>query len=186
MGHCHPRAARCCQWTAAVYRTTCIRIYRTMTKSVQQPGYWRTRCMTVLLAVWALLGGGVPAAAQAPRYRVAILNAGLSMEPVLAGLREGLGQLGYHEGKDIGFMIEDAQGEVASLASRAAKIVEAKPEVIVTLGTASTTVAKQATTTLPIVFAFVADPLRSGMVASYASSQNNLTGISNYAGPLSG
>jgi putative ABC transport system substrate-binding protein len=49
-----------------------------------------------------------------------------------------------------------------------------------------TAAAKQATTTLPIVFAFVADPLRSGFIASYASSQNNLTGITNYAGPLSG
>jgi hypothetical protein len=40
--------------------------------------------------------------------------------------------------------------------------------------------------TLPIVFGVVADPLRSGLVAGYASSQNNLTGISNYAAPLSG
>ncbi|HEY7495857.1 MAG TPA: ABC transporter substrate-binding protein, partial [Candidatus Tectomicrobia bacterium] len=38
----------------------------------------------------------------------------------------------------------------------------------------------------PIVFAFVADPLRSGLIASYASSQNNVTGISSYGGPLSG
>src|SRR5262245_38977463 len=49
-----------------------------------------------------------------------------------------------------------------------------------------TAAAKQATTILPIVFAFVADPLRSGFIASYASSQNNLTGITNYACPLSG
>jgi putative tryptophan/tyrosine transport system substrate-binding protein len=49
-----------------------------------------------------------------------------------------------------------------------------------------TAAAKQATTIPPIVFAFVADPLRSGFIASYASSQNNLTGITNYAGPRSG
>ena len=61
-------------------------------------------------------------------------------------------------------MVEE--GEVASLPGRATKIVEA--------------------TALPVVFTCVADPLRSGLIASYASSQNNLTGIASYAGPLSG
>jgi ABC-type uncharacterized transport system substrate-binding protein len=140
----------------------------------------------MLVAVWVLLGGGVLAEVQAPSYRVAVLNAGLPLQPVLEGLREGLTQLGYPEGKNLTFVVEDVQGDITSLASRAAQVVEAKPDIIVTLGTASTTAAKQATTTLPIVFAYIADPLRSGMVASYASSQNNLTGISNYAGPLSG
>jgi putative tryptophan/tyrosine transport system substrate-binding protein len=83
-------------------------------------------------------------------------------------------------------MVEDAQGEVASLADRAAHLVEAKPDVMFTITIAPTIAAKQATTTIPIVFASVADRLRSGLIASYASSQNNLTGITNYAGPLSG
>jgi len=104
----------------------------------------------------------------------------------LEGLREGLTQLGYHEGNNLAFMVEDVQGKVASLASDAAKIVEAKPDLIFTIGTAATAAAKQATTTLPILFTFVADPLRSGLITSYASSQNNVTGISTYAGPLSG
>jgi putative ABC transport system substrate-binding protein len=157
-----------------------------ITKSVQRHGYVRAWGGAVLVAVWALLSGGGPIEAQSPRYRVAVLTPGPPFNLALEGLREGLMQLGYHEGKDIAFLVEDAQGEVASLASRAAKIVEAKPEVIFTIGTASTAAAKQATTTLPIVFAFVGDPLRSGLVNSYASSQNNLTGISNYSGPLSG
>ncbi len=78
------------------------------------------------------------------------------------------------------------QGEVGTLAERAARIVEAKPELIFTIGTPATTAMKQATTTLPIVFTFVADPLRSGIITSYAPSPSNLTGISSYAGPLSG
>jgi putative ABC transport system substrate-binding protein len=55
-----------------------------------------------------------------------------------------------------------------------------------TVTTAPTIAAKQVTTTIPIVFAVVGDPLGSGLIASYASSQNNLTGITNSAGPLSG
>jgi len=157
-----------------------------MTKSVQQHGGLRPWCGAVLLAVWALLVGGVAVEAQAPHYRVAILNPGQLGGPALEGLREGLAQLGYKEGKDIALLVEDAQGEVTSLADRAARLVEAKPDVIFTIGTTPTAMAKQATTTIPIVFTLVGDPLRSGFIASYASSQNNLTGITNSAGPLTG
>ena len=114
-----------------------------------------------------------------------VLTPGGAFSPALEGFREGVAQLGYQEGKNIAFTVENAQGEVASLASRAAKIVEAKPDVMFTITTAPTIAAKQATTTVPIVFAFVADPLRAGLIASYASSQNNLTGITSYVGPLS-
>jgi putative tryptophan/tyrosine transport system substrate-binding protein len=157
-----------------------------MTRSRQQYGSARPRVGTVLLVIWGLLIGGFPAAAQGPRYRVGVLTHGGAYSPALEGFREGIAQLGYREGKDITLLVEDAQGDVASLASRAAKIVEAKPDIIFTVSTAPTAAAKQATTTVPIVFAFVADPLRSGFVASYASSQNNLTGITSYAGPLAG
>jgi putative ABC transport system substrate-binding protein len=139
-----------------------------------------------LLVVWVILTGASAVAPHSTHYRVAVLAPGLIAGPALEGLREGLMLLGYTEGKDLAFIVEDAQGDVASLANRAARIVEAKPGVIFTIGTTPTAVAKQATTTLPIVFTLVADPLRSGFIASYASSQNNLTGISNYAGPLTG
>jgi len=104
----------------------------------------------------------------------------------MEGLREGLTQLGYAEGQTITFMIEDTQGAVANLDSHLARLLQAAPDVIVTIGTAATVAAKQATTTVPIVFTFVGDPVRSGLVASYASSKNNLTGVSNYSGPLAG
>ena len=157
-----------------------------MTKHRQRHGCWRTWVGAVLLVVWALLVAGAPAGAQSPRYRVAVLTPGGTFNVALDGLREGLAQLGYHEGKDLAFLVEDAQGKVANLAEQTAKLVEAKPDVIFTIGTAPTAAAKQATTTLPIVFAFVADPLRLGLVASYATSQNNVTGITSHAGPLSG
>jgi putative ABC transport system substrate-binding protein len=111
---------------------------------------------------------------------------GGAFSPALEGFRAGLAQLGYQEGNDLALVVEDAHGDVASLASRAAKLVAAQPDILFTVSTAPTAAAKQATTTVPIVFAFVADPLRSGFVASYASSQNNVTGITSYAGPLAG
>jgi putative ABC transport system substrate-binding protein len=140
----------------------------------------------VLLVASALLLSVSSVRAQGRQFRVAVLTAGPIAAPAVAGVREGLAQLGYIEGKNITYMVEDAQGEVANLANRAAKIAEANPDVIFAIGTTPTAVAKQVTTTLPIVFTLVADPLRSGFIASYASSQNNLTGITNSAGPLSG
>jgi putative ABC transport system substrate-binding protein len=157
-----------------------------MTTNGQRHGCARTWCGAVLLAVWSLLSGGALATAYSPHYRVAILLPRLAFNPTLEGLREGLTQLGYQEGKNLTFIVEDAQGEVASLANRAARLVEAKPDVIFAITTAPALAAKQATATLPIVFTLVADPLQSGLIASYASSQNNITGITSYAGPLSG
>jgi putative ABC transport system substrate-binding protein len=139
-----------------------------------------------LLVVWVILTGASALAPASNHYRVGVLFSRVPFDLAVEGLREGLAQLGYHEGENLTFMIEDAQGDVPGLAGRAAKIVEAKPDVVFTIATAPTAAAKEATTTLPIVFAVVADPLRSGLIASYASSRNNLTGVSNYAAPLSG
>ena len=149
-------------------------------------GTRRLGLAAVLLVAWVVLTGASAAAPASIHYRVGVLISRLPFDQAVEGLREGLGQLGYHEQETIAFIVENAQGEVADLDRQAAKIVESKPDVIFTVATAPTAAAKQATTTLPIVFAVVADPLRSGFIASYASSQNNLTGITNSAGPLSG
>ena len=143
-------------------------------------------CRAVVLAVSTLCLGVSFVGAQPRHHRVAVLLPRLTFNLALEGLREGLAQLGYQEGKNLTIMVEDAQGDVASMANRAVSLVETKPDVLFTVTTASTIAAKQATTTIPIVFAAVGDPLRSGIIASYASSQNNVTGITNSAGPLSG
>jgi ABC-type uncharacterized transport system substrate-binding protein len=153
----------------------------------------RWRCSFHPVRLWVVLWAAsilcfdiFGATAQQRQVRVGVLTSGETYNQALVGLREGLTQLGYREGQNFTLMIEDAAGAVSGLTERAAKIVQAKPDVVFTIAAAPTVAAKQATTTLPIVFAFVADPIRMGLVASYASSQNNLTGISSYAGPLSG
>ena len=147
----------------------------------RQMGLW-----VAVLAASLLFWGISNLEAQTPRFQDAVLTSGLSFSPALDGFRAELAQLGYREGDNLAIIIEDAQGDVTTLARRAASLVEAKPDVIFTISTEPTAAAKQATTTLPIVFTFVADPLRSGFIASYASSQNNMTGIANLAAPLSG
>ncbi len=141
---------------------------------------------SLFIAVAAILGTVSLAGAQASGYRVGVLTPGLTFGPVLIGLQEGLARLGYEEGKQITFIVEDTKGSVSDLVNRAMRLVESKPNILFTVSTAHTTAAKKATATVPIVFAWVGDPLRSGFIASYASSKNNLTGVTSYAGPLSG
>jgi putative tryptophan/tyrosine transport system substrate-binding protein len=156
------------------------------THSMRRNKFLRSWFAAVVLAVLALCVSVVLAGDQARHYQVAVFTNGLTASPVLEGLQEGLAQLGYVEGKNVTLIIEDTHGVVSNLAQRAVRLTTAKPDVLVTVGTIHTTAARQATDHVPIVFTYVGDPLRSGLVASYASSQNNLTGISVYSGPLSG
>lgn len=153
---------------------------------MRQYGFWRLWCGVVILVVLTLCSGVALAEDQARHYRVSILTPGLSFLPVLEGLQEGLARLGYMPGKNVTLLVEDTHGAVPDLAQRVARLVAAKPDVLVTVGTPHTRAAKQATTNIPIVFTRVGDPLQYGIIASYASSQNNLTGVSTYSGPLAG
>jgi putative ABC transport system substrate-binding protein len=139
-----------------------------------------------VLALSLLAAAVLHAAPPARTVRIAVLTPGLSFAEVLEGFREGLGQLGYREGANLNLLVEDTRGSGADVRKQAEALAAAKPDVIVTVGTSHTVAAKNATTTIPIVFTWVGDPVRSKLVASYASSGNNLTGVSVYSGPLSG
>jgi len=133
-----------------------------------------------------LVAAALQAAPPARTVKVAVLTPGLSFGEVLAGFREGLAQLGYRENGNLSLLVEDTKGAGADVKAQAQALVAANPDVLVTVGTSHTVAAKAATSTIPIVFTWVGDPVRSGLVAGYASSGNNLTGLSVYSGPLSG
>ena len=104
-------------------------------------------------------------------------NAGA--QRMLAAFREGLGESGYVEGQNIAIEYRWAEGDCDRLPALAADLVDRKVEVIVTEGGDSSVVAaKQATSTIPIVFHTNSDPVASGLVASLARPGGNLTGIS--------
>ena len=126
--------------------------------------------------------------AQSPAMRrVGVLTSGgRSLTPVLEGLRQGLAQLGYVEGKQITFIIEDTKMEALDPVKAVMRLLETKPDLIVTVSTSQTVAAKQVAGNLPIVFTVVADPVRLSLVASYASSKNNLTGVATDTASLSG
>jgi putative ABC transport system substrate-binding protein len=103
-------------------------------------------------------------------------------EHVLDAFRQKLRELGHVEGKNIAIEYRWAEGRDDRLPGLAAELVRLKPDVIVTTGTPGTLAAKQATSTIPIVFTSIGDPVSAGLVASFARPEGNVTGFS-FTGP---
>jgi putative ABC transport system substrate-binding protein len=101
-------------------------------------------------------------------------------------LRRGLRELGYIEGQNIVIEYRFASGQVERLAKLAADLVRLKPDVIVTPTTPASLAAKQATSTIPIVFASVADAVGAGLVANLARPGGNITGLTSISAELGG
>jgi len=107
--------------------------------------------------------------------------------PIISAFRRGLAELGYIEGRN--FLIVDrwAEGKPERFPALAADLVALKVDVILTAGgTAAAVAAKQATTTVPIVFSVVGDPIAEGLVTSLARPGGNITGLSNVTVDLIG
>src|SRR5215831_16554502 len=99
---------------------------------------------------------------------------------------QGLGDLGYIEGKNILIEFRTTEGKSERLPELAAELVRMKVDVIVADTSGEVTAAKNATATIPIVMRAVADPIALGLVASLAHPGGNITGIATLAPELSG
>jgi putative ABC transport system substrate-binding protein len=98
---------------------------------------------------------------------------------------EGMRERGYVEGKNLVIEWRYADGKFERLPELAAELVQLKVDVIVTAGTAATSAAQKATTTVPIVMGTTNDAVISGFVKSLALPGGNITGISNLTVDLS-
>ena len=103
----------------------------------------------------------------------------------IAGLRAGLKELGYVEGKNIEIEFRWAEGKLDRLPALAAELVKAPVDVIVTQGVPATRAAKGATNKIPIVIAATGDAVSTGLVASLARPGGNVTGLTFFALELS-
>jgi ABC-type uncharacterized transport system substrate-binding protein len=104
---------------------------------------------------------------------------------LVAAFAQRLRELGWIEGRTVAIEIRWAEGRPERFAEIAAEFVQLKVDVIVTAGP-PVFAAKQATSVIPIVFATVADPLGSGLVASLARPGGNVTGLSLASPELAG
>jgi putative ABC transport system substrate-binding protein len=100
-------------------------------------------------------------------------------EPSMAeSFREGLGELGYADGRDVILEYRYPDGQPGRLPALAAELVGLPVDVLVTSGAPGIRAAQQATTTIPIVMAAIADAVESGFVQSLAHPGGNTTGLS--------
>jgi putative ABC transport system substrate-binding protein len=117
--------------------------------------------------------------------RIGFLRATSPQPADLEAFRQGLRDLGHIEGQHVMIEPRYAAGVVARLPDLAAELVRLQPDVIVVDGTLAAKAAGAATSTIPIVFTLVSDPVASGLVASLARPGRNLTGLSNVGSDLS-
>ena len=107
------------------------------------------------------------------------------MKERLAGFRQGLEKLGWSEGSNVRIDYRFAPGGTqAHLLAR--ELVALQPDVILAQSTPATAALKPETSTIPIVFAGVADPIGSGFVASLSRPSGNLTGLLQYEEGITG
>jgi putative tryptophan/tyrosine transport system substrate-binding protein len=100
--------------------------------------------------------------------------------------REGLQKLGWAEGRNIQIDIRWDALDQAKARPRAREVVALKPELILTQNTPATEAMLQQTSTIPIIFALVSDPVGSGFVESLAHPGGNVTGFTTIEASIGG
>jgi ABC-type uncharacterized transport system substrate-binding protein len=104
----------------------------------------------------------------------------------LDAFRQGLRELGYTEGQNIVIEYRFASGQAERLPELATGLARLKPDVLVAPGTPASLAAKRATSTIPIVFAGVADAVGAGLIANLARPGGNITGLTSISAELGG
>ncbi|MCC6194204.1 MAG: ABC transporter substrate-binding protein [Burkholderiales bacterium] len=147
-----------------------------------------TRFFTAALLVAWLATAAAPSLAQTQSrtYRIGVLNEALAANhPAVAGLKAGLRELGLTEGRDVTFEIRFTEGDRAATREGALAYAKAGVDLIFTSNEEPTRQAMAATTTIPIVFTLVGDPVAAGIVKNPAAPQGNVTGIASLSPELS-
>jgi ABC-type uncharacterized transport system substrate-binding protein len=147
----------------------------------------RRRFMTILgcAAVWPL---GAQAQQRSKVPRVGILwHAGSAEEEAvyLSAVTQGLADLGYIDGKSIALEHRFPNEEPERFVSLASELVSLRVDVLVAVTRLAAVAAQRATTTIPIVFIVVPDPVGTKLVNSLARPGGNITGLTSIAAELS-
>jgi putative ABC transport system substrate-binding protein len=131
----------------------------------------------ISLTIAAMVAGDVEAQRARP-IKIGALTESWGVTPAIVGLRDGLQELGYRENEDFVIGVRFTQGNTSELPAAARDLVQREVDIIVTVEGGNTARAAQmATKRIPIVFIGGDDPVRSGLVKSFAAPGGNITGI---------
>jgi putative tryptophan/tyrosine transport system substrate-binding protein len=148
----------------------------------------RREFITLLIgaAAWPLAARAQPSGSRI--YRIGILGATSlrAAEGFVNAFREGMRERGYVEGQNLAIEFRAPSAPSEQNQDVAADLVRGGHDVILTWTTTSVIAARRATSTIPIVFVGVTDPVDQGLVAGLARPGANVTGIANFASDLSG
>ena len=143
------------------------------------------RCVTrrlfwILIVFLACFPPPAEAQHQARRpFRIGVINAAYAAShPTVEGLKAGLKEQGFDDGRDVTFDIRFTEGKLDAMPVAAEALVKAGVDLIFTSQEVATQAAKDATDTIPIVFTLVGDPVGASVVGSLARPGGNVTGVS--------
>ncbi len=172
---------------------TCLRFLNSHSdnlKSKSGPKDENLKSLALSVIAFVLVLSAAVAQAQQPTKipRIGFLAATkpAAVAARVAAFRQGVREVGYVEGKNIVVDYRYAEGSGDRERELATELVRLKVEIIITSGPTVTRTAKEATITIPIVFAQDGDPVASGFVVSLARPGGNITGLSSVSPELSG
>ena len=141
-----------------------------------------------ILAGLALSGSALPARAQPsptmPTIGYLTGRTESANVDLVAAFRHGLAETSFVEGRNVAIEYRSSQGSTDRLPQLAAELVKRGVALLFAASTGSAVAARAATSTIPIVFAGSADPVRLGLVASLNKPGGNVTGVSRYGHSL--
>ena len=138
-----------------------------------------------LLSAASLLAAAQPAK-KVPRIGYVAAVSASADAPRLAAFRQGLRDLGYVEGQTIQIEYRHESADLQRLPEHAGELLRMNLDVLVAVTSNAAVAARKATSTVPIVFMGVTDPIATGLAESLARPGGNITGITNVAAVLAG
>lgn len=120
----------------------------------------------------------LPAQAQQSKiYRVGVIQPAAPFSAIVEGLRDGLKELGYEDGKQVRLEIRDTKGDLNAAKEAAQTFERDKVNLIYVVATSAAVAVKESTSDTPIVFAVAGDPTSNGLIQSFAKPGGRLTGV---------